>query len=133
MRQPVERALKNEGSGHAIDDFGAFGARGVLRQKLARDGGRREPLVPIDKRQADDESNSAKLIGEFEEPNSVFRESGTADRFQGRSNSALDVGERKPNGFAAEINTNQALQFLQTRLQILEINHFRCHFAYVPY
>ncbi|VFU07195.1 protein of unknown function [Methylocella tundrae] len=159
--QPVQRALQDVSGRHLVDHLSAFGARGVLLDQRARHRGGRKAFVPIDERprhegaeaahkgarrlharsfrsihiqrQADDQRCDLEFVHELDQPGGVLREFGALDRLQRGCDAALDIGERKADGFRAEIDADETLTRAQARPEVDDIQNFRSHSAFPPF
>ena len=133
--QPVERALQNIGSGHFIDDGGPFGARRVLRDQGAGDGGGGKPLVPGDERagtqrakiahksmrrlhtrtgtaihverHADDQCSGVEFVHDGYQFLRIDAEFGARQRLKRRRNPPLNIRQRQADGDRTKVDADQ--------------------------
>lgn len=146
--QTVERALQDVGGRHSVDDFGAFGARGVLRDQFARYSRGRQALVPEGEgqgrelrkiahegarrlrarpfgavhieRQPDDQGANIEIGRAFEQGGGVLRELHSPDRIERRREPPLNVRKRQSDGFGPEIQSHQPALRRQKRRQFFK-------------
>jgi len=151
VAQAIEGALQDVRRGHLVDDFGAALARGIRFEQRARHGGRRKPFVPEHdrhvvqrdevagegarglrrrslasvhvQRQADDQSADAVRLDETMKLRRIRRELAALQRLERRGDGQKRVGERKPDGLLAEIESDQAAARRKQRLQLGKIEN----------